>query len=231
MKKILIGIVIGVLIFASITVTVTANQPPRTPNPPAGEANVLVGTDYTYTAITTDPDNDNVAYMFDWGDGTYSNWTAYVPSGTPIIQSNRWTTEGGTLYTRMKVKAKDINGAESSWSEPLDIIIYNPMFVYITGTTMKGVQGYISNSADFPLTNIKWTIYTQGGFLGRLNKNFTGMIPRLAPKSMVIIQSGPLFGFCYIKFGYLAQCDGNISSAFNCVGGFLRFRYVILPPH
>jgi hypothetical protein len=233
MKKKIIGIFVCMLMLPCFTVIVSANQPPRTPNPPAGEANVLVGTDYTYNAITTDPDNDNVAYMFDWGYGTYSNWTAYVPSGTPVSQSYRWTLDnGGKMYgMKIKVKAKDINGAESDWSEPLDLIIYNPMFVYIAGTTMKGVQGSISNSADFPLTNIKWTIYTQGGFLGRLNKNFTGTIPRLEPKSWVIIQSGPLFGFCSIRFRYLAQCDGNISSAFYCRPGFLRFRYVLLPPH
>ena len=83
MKQKIIGALVCLLMVITVlSVTVTANQPPETPDAPEGPSGGIVGEEYTFTANTTDPDNDDIAYIFGWGDGTYSNWLDFVPSGT-----------------------------------------------------------------------------------------------------------------------------------------------------
>ena len=96
------------------------NNPPNLPNAPSGPSSGKTGISYSFSASTTDPDGDNIAYMFDWGDGNISNWTSYVSSGNIVNQLHSYSTKG-TYY--IKVKAKDINGAESLWSNSHKIII------------------------------------------------------------------------------------------------------------
>jgi outer membrane protein assembly factor BamB len=72
----------------------------------------LINIDYNYTAVTSDIDNDNISYYFNWGDGTNSGWTDFVPSGTTVNLSHSW--QKSDTYT-IKVKAKDDYGMESEW--------------------------------------------------------------------------------------------------------------------
>ena len=98
----------------------SVNQPPHTPSSPSGPDSGTPGTSYDFTATTTDPDGDQVAFKFDWGDGSQSNWTSYVNSGSSASKSHFWSDEG--TY-EVKVKAKDIYGAESGWSAGHSITI------------------------------------------------------------------------------------------------------------
>ena len=70
-------------------------------------------TEYTYTAVTSDPDGNNVSYFFNWGDLSNSGWTEFVPSGTPMSLNHSWRFKG--IYI-IKVKAKDEYGLEGDWS-------------------------------------------------------------------------------------------------------------------
>jgi hypothetical protein len=94
------------------------NLPPNKPNTPSGTASGKIKTVYTYTTSTTDPNNDQVYYMWDWGDGTQSGWLGPYTSGVTTDTTHTWTVKGS--YS-IKVKAKDIFGAESPWSDPLPI--------------------------------------------------------------------------------------------------------------
>ena len=96
------------------------NQPPSTPLAPTGSDSGTPGTSYSFTATTTDPDGDQIAFKFDWGDGSQSDWTSFVDSGSSASKSHSWSTEG-TYY--VKVKAKDAYNAESGWSSGHQIII------------------------------------------------------------------------------------------------------------
>jgi len=93
-------------------IEVIENEPPDKPSidgPTSGKPR----TEYTYTAVTTDPDGDNVSYFFDGGDGTDSGWTEFVPSGIPVNETHKWWIRG--TY-EVKVKAKDPYEAESEWA-------------------------------------------------------------------------------------------------------------------
>ncbi len=94
------------------------SQPPGKPATPNGSASGGVGTEYTYTTSTTDPDGDNISYMFDWGDGTFSSWVGPMNSGEIASAKKTWNTKG--TY-QVKVVAKDTHGIYSTWSDPLSI--------------------------------------------------------------------------------------------------------------
>jgi len=108
-----------------LTVVITQNQAPTKPTKPSGPASGKPGVSYPYTTSSTDPENYNVAYGWDWnGDGAVDQWddnnTNYYPSGQTISTSYTWPTKG--TYN-IKVKAKDIHGNEGPWSDPLPIKI------------------------------------------------------------------------------------------------------------
>ena len=92
---------------------VTTSAPPAKPildGPDEGVYNQ----ELTFTAVTTEPDGEQVFYLFDWGDGETSDWLGPYDSGVTIEAIHSWTGLG-SFY--VKVKAKDINSANSEWSD------------------------------------------------------------------------------------------------------------------
>ena len=94
------------------------NNAPEKPQKPTGKTQGKTGTSYLYSTQTTDPDDDQVYYMWDWGDGNMSTWTGPYASGATATAQKSWATKG--TYA-VKVKAKDTHGAESNWSDPLSV--------------------------------------------------------------------------------------------------------------
>jgi len=91
---------------------------PATPDTPAGQAFGFKGIEYTYSSQTTDPNGDDLYYMWDWGDGTMSSWIGPLHSGETVATPH--TFEAGGSFS-VRVKAKDTTGAESNWSPPLSV--------------------------------------------------------------------------------------------------------------
>jgi hypothetical protein len=88
------------------------SEPPLKPTiegPKTGNA----GETYTYNVTTTDPDRNQVEYLFDWGDDTFSDWLGPVDSGETFSVTKTWEKKG--TY-EVRVKARDENGYESEWS-------------------------------------------------------------------------------------------------------------------
>lgn len=77
-----------------------------------GPNTVKIGENYKFTAITTDPNGDDIYYLFDWGDNTeifrYPS-SGYVNSGDEAEAEHTWENEGVSILT---VTAIDIYGAE-----------------------------------------------------------------------------------------------------------------------
>jgi PKD repeat protein len=94
------------------------NQPPQIPQQPTGPINGAPNTPLTYTiSAVVDPEGSVVYYLFDFGDGTTSDWQ------TTLSIAYSWTTAG---FYEVKVKAKDSIGAETLWSTALSVTIMNP---------------------------------------------------------------------------------------------------------
>jgi hypothetical protein len=115
-----------------IKLSIPENNPPYKPSRPIGSSSGNIHEEYTYTTSTSDPDGDNIYYMFDWGDDTSSDWLGPFESGVECHASHMWTLKGNY---EIKVKSKDTTGAESAWSDPLPITMpysYNkPMLQFL----------------------------------------------------------------------------------------------------
>jgi hypothetical protein len=105
-------------LFGDPVVTLHISNPPEKPLTPEGLTSGKPGEEYTYETSTTDPDTDQVYYLFNWDDDTNSGWLGPYNSGDKCQASHTWQAKGSYSVT---VKAKDIFGAESPWSDPLPI--------------------------------------------------------------------------------------------------------------
>ena len=95
-----------------------SSQPPLIPNSPTGISSGEINVNYTYACITIDPDDDQLYYMWDWGDGTPMIWMGPYYSGQNASASHIWTKRG--TYS-IKVRAKDTTGSVSGWSDPMPV--------------------------------------------------------------------------------------------------------------
>ena len=84
------------------------------------------GISYSYSTSTVDLEGHKLYYVFDWDDGTESEWEGSFESGSTVSFSHIWNARG---TFQIKVKAKDdpngdgdlSDGLESVWSDPLPI--------------------------------------------------------------------------------------------------------------
>jgi rhodanese-related sulfurtransferase len=97
---------------SELTVMIVDNIPPDAPDI-IGTLNGKAGKEYDYTFVTTDPNEDDVSYYIEWGDESVEDWSESYESDENFITSHTWDAEG--TYT-IRVKARDIHGAESDWS-------------------------------------------------------------------------------------------------------------------
>jgi hypothetical protein len=102
----------------SFTTSIYTNSPPNKPSKPSGSSSGRPGISYSYSSSTTDSNGEPIYYLFDWDDGTDSGWFGPFDSGVQVTRSHSWDLRG--TYS-VRVKAKDIYGGESVWSDPLSI--------------------------------------------------------------------------------------------------------------
>ena len=103
------------------------NLPPEKPAKPTGRASGEPGNIYMYSTTTTDPDDDGLYYLWDWGDGNFSEWVGPYTSGSTATAQKSWPVKGS--YS-VRVMAKDTVGHESPWSDPLDVTMpYNLPYI------------------------------------------------------------------------------------------------------
>jgi len=112
------------------TVIISENNPPNKPSKPSGQTNGKKGEEYIYTTSTTDPDGDDVFYLFDWGNGMTSFILGPYESGSECSASNIWFEDGNY---QIKVKSIDEYGAESEWSDPLSVTMPRSKKIFSTG--------------------------------------------------------------------------------------------------
>jgi outer membrane protein assembly factor BamB len=106
----------------STTISIAPNLPPEVPDTPSGPSNGYVASIYMFTTATTDPNEDSISYQFDWGDTNLSAWSNYVSSGQSVSLNHSYSSPG--IYS-VTAKAKDVDGAESDWSDGHQITISN----------------------------------------------------------------------------------------------------------
>lgn len=101
-----------------ILVSCTSNQPPSVPvisGPGTGRA----GDTLTFAFWSRDPEFGMVTYLIDWGDTTRQVWTPFFRSGDTV----RRTHVFGAGSFRVRATSRDVERAQSGWSEPLFVEI------------------------------------------------------------------------------------------------------------
>ena len=137
------------------------SEPPAQPTKPVGPTLGIWHKEYTYTSTTTEPDNEQIYYRFDWGDGNNSGWVGPYNSGQTGTASHTWTELGTYNVT---VKARDIWGAGSILSDPLTVVITDntpPNTPTITGETNIRPHvsyTYILNGTDDQEQDLRYDI-------------------------------------------------------------------------
>jgi len=126
-------------VYFSVNGSPSENLPPDTPKKPSGPSSGKINEEHTFTTSSTDPDGDQIWYWFDWGDDTNSGWIGPYISGNEANASHVWSKKGSY---EIRIKAKDIYGAESVWSDPLEV-------------SMPKNRGYLLSELDF-LRNVGW---------------------------------------------------------------------------
>ena len=88
---------------------------------PTGSQNIRLFNEQKYKTFANDPQYDPILYGFVFtGDMIVDKWSRASLSGMEIGMSYRWTSEGNF---EIRVKARDIHGFESEWSDPLPITV------------------------------------------------------------------------------------------------------------
>jgi len=169
------------------------NMPPDKPSMPSGPTSGMIEVEYTYTSNTTDPDGDDVYYLFDWDDGNDSGWLGPYNSGDTVEASHAWDDEG--IYD-VRVKAKDVHDVESRWSDPLTVYIGDISVIKI-GDILGGffkISAVIKNIGSADATRVNWSITLDGGVI-LLGKETSGSISSIPAKDEVTVSSSLILGF------------------------------------
>lgn len=116
------------------TATVTIGQLNQNPTDPTvtGDMEGSVDTNYTYSAVSTDADDDNIKYEFVWGDGTNTT-TDFADNNTAANATHQWSS--ADLYV-VKVSAEDSQGGVSGTVNKL-------VFIDIDYIYLDEIEGYI----------------------------------------------------------------------------------------
>jgi len=168
------------------------NMPPDNPEQPDGPTQGSTMVEYTFATSTTDPEGEDLYYMWDWGDDTFSEWLGPYASEATIETENSWEDDGDY---RVRVKAKDVNDAESGWSAPLIIHIGNSPILEIgdiNGGFFK-ISMVITNTGSVDAVGIDWSITLDGGFIP-LGQVTTGKIIGIPAGGEVTVFSDMILG-------------------------------------
>jgi hypothetical protein len=168
------------------------------PDPPELDGPIFgrINKEYEYSAVTTDPEGDQVLYMFDWGDGTQTDWIGPVVSGTTVSASHSWSEIG---HYEVKAKAKDVEESRSKWSEEYTIRMDIPDLIVskVKGGLFK-IKATIRNDGVAEADEVDWEISLEGGLI-LLGKNSTGTIPNIPAGEEVTVTSKLIIGFGDVK--------------------------------
>ena len=168
------------------------NLPPDNPEQPNGPTSGSTLVEYTFTSHTIDPEDEDIYYMWDWGDGNFSEWLGPYSSGATIETGNSWADDG--TY-QIGVKAKDINDAESGYSDPLIIHIGEGPILEIgdiNGGLFK-ISMNIRNTGSVDAVGVDWSIILDGGFIP-LGQKTTGRLVGIPAGGEVTVSSDIILG-------------------------------------
>jgi len=151
----------------TIVVTRKPSMPPTTPivdGPLSGNKTI----EYAYTAVSTDPDNDSIQYVFEWGDGEITT-TEFLSNGTITTQFHSWNEAG--IYT-ITVKATDNEtySGDAKMTVLIDSCLVGELG-YLLDTNSDGVYDLFRNDE----TGVETAVEQQGAGNYSIDSNGDGI--------------------------------------------------------
>ena len=180
--------------------------PPEKPEQPEGPTEGIVGVKYPFTTCTTDPEGEQVYYLWDWGDDTPTDWLGPFDSGEVAESFHSWNESGNY---EIKVRAKDIHSDESGWSDTLLVHIVDAIVLEIediSGSLFK-IKVMIKNNGSTDATGVEWSITLDGGLIF-MGEKTTGRIMNIPAGENVIVRSKPICGFGKTMVTAMAEKPG-----------------------
>jgi len=207
-------------------ISVWMSNPPLTPQIPDGPTSGSIQFQYSFSTTSTDPDDDQISYRFDWGDGNLSEWIGPVASGATANTTYIWM-QGGNFSIRCK--AKDIHGAQSNWSAPLQVHIGVPNIEI--GRIRGGIGSInfeVKNTGEGDAMTVPWKVeikrYPHADYNASYNKQFSGTLATILAGATEKIPCRFLFG---IGGALITVHANNVKKM--VVGVVLGF-VIIVPP-
>jgi PKD repeat protein len=99
-----------------------------------------------YTFVAKDPDDDEIFYEVDWGDGRVDPWIGPYQSNKVITSGHKWGYWG--VYT-IKARAKDIYGEVGDWG---DLVVTMPRSKIVANNLFFNLFTRLSN--QFPIIRL-----------------------------------------------------------------------------
>lgn len=197
---------------------------PYPPEKPEGPTEGYTKKVYEFTTKTDDPEEDQIYYKWDWGDGSISDWFGPYEPGLEVSASHFWN-ENGTFEIRTKVK--NISNEESDWSIPHKINIKNGPFLWIDSIDggLFFVKVNIKNIGDIKASNVHYHISIDGNFV-LLGKDSHGIIDIIPAGEKVEIISRLVIGFGKVKITVLAEIPEGSDEKQKVAYLFLFFIHV-----
>lgn len=93
---------------------------PSTPLKPWGDATLKVNQKGVFYTVSQAENSDSQNIRFDFGDGTYSDWSHLVAPGETVSVMHSWSSSG-VYYVR--AQAMDANNTVSRWSEGFRVTV------------------------------------------------------------------------------------------------------------
>lgn len=124
MNKIIPISLMGILVLSGFGVVAEINNKATMDNHPP-DAPKITGPKCTrpgphvWTFKAIDPDDDNLSYEIDWGDGVVEKWIGPFASGEEVTRSHTYCAK---MTVRIKARANDTHGAIGEWGYLLVVI-------------------------------------------------------------------------------------------------------------
>lgn len=181
------------------TIYAKANSSPSAPDV-SGPNEGIVGATYSFIAMLTDPDGDQIDYKFDWGDGTSTDWIEGPTGSGEVTQTHAFST--AKTYS-VKAKARDEHGAESAWTLiPWTIVIKTAKVdLSLKFFNWHNVTAYVENTGEAAISGLQYEFnISRDAFLNfrDINFNGNGNIANLPVGGDATINSDSITGF---RFG------------------------------
>lgn len=131
------------------------NSAPNKPNTPKGPIFLKVNEIGIFETNATDPNVLNkVQYRFDWdssGSHNMSVYTSYVKSGENANKTHYWNQPGTYI---VKSQAKDEYGANSEWSDGLEVTVYTNNYPPEKPIMTGPIQGLKDKNYQFNISTV-----------------------------------------------------------------------------